>query len=221
MDIAKIMNISQFLVQVSITVLPIGVAASSYIAQQKNSSAGLVALGAVWIGLMIFAASIFLNLSVIRTMEVKTPIQRRNFETKFQAGVSTFVIATICLVASPAGFATNQLITPKEVDLKLSSESIHFTISKPSAMNIVVTAHDINLKEYSSLSIDPVVSDPTCLAVSKVSEQPPAFAKGVWLTIWQISSQDTCANGDYSIVFNVETGRELRGQTQLLVKITP
>jgi hypothetical protein len=219
----RIYSIAQFLIQVSVAVLPIGAAVSGFIAQQERSISVFYSLGLVWLGLFLIACSVFINLKVVTTKEPSSPAERKRLERNFYLAITPFIIGTLFMVVSPLGYVYNQFLVPPKIALKSTSDIVKLVLTKDNTVEtkIVVIANDMPLEDFAHLAVKAIVTDDTCLLVSKIGEQSPIYDNDTWLTEWNVSANISCLPGDYVIIFKVWDGKYMRGHTQVVVKITP
>lgn len=216
---------AQSIIGLAIGVLPLGAGVSVYITQQDTSLPTFLLTGVLWSGLLIIVASVIASLRVIRTPEPMTPGDRPILAKKYQLAVTLFTIGVLLIALAIGGFATKKLISPEEISLKLSSESVEFDskISILTEAQIFLIADNVNVKSYPSLHIETIISDSKCLTVTKIGDQPPVYSNDTWISIWKISKQPACCclNGDYNVTFKIWKWTELVSQVTLTIRFMP
>lgn len=223
MDTSRLYNIAQVMIQISIAVLPIGAGASGYIAQQNNSDPNRISLLLIWLGLFTIAISIFINLRVIKSKEPATPAERKRLDNTLSAGIITFIIGTLFLVASPAGFAINQVRSPNRLDVSISSKNIVIQQVKaaPVERNVVLTVMNINKREITDTKVEVVILNKQCISAIKTNEIKPISDRDTWISEWNITTQPTCPIGDQIIQFKFLKNGLVIGQSGLIINIKP
>lgn len=216
----RIYRMAQFQTQIAIAILPIGAGVAGFISQQPLTFPILAALGLVWLGLAAITVSIIFSLKVIRT-EPGNYDKRKKMERDYGIAIFTFIVGIFFLIISPFGFPLNKYVTPSQIEMKPSSEIYRVSYSQDNSPNltVVIYSKDIPSQEYRSLQIKPEASESACLFVTKLNDLPPEYTHDTWLTIWSVSMSPSCAYGDYVILFKLWQGRNLRGQTSVVIKI--
>jgi hypothetical protein len=211
------------MIQISIAVLPIGAGASGYIGQQKQTSPILISLILLWLGLLTIAISVFINLRVIKSKEPSTSGERKSLDSTLSAGVIAFIVGTLFLVASPAGFAVNQMITPNHFDVSLSSRSIAIQQSKnsPVERNVVLTATNISTRQIENTKVEAITLDKQCVSAVKTNEVKPISDGDAWILEWKVTIEPVCPVGDQIVQFKFLTNNIVSGQSSLVLNIKP
>ncbi|MBN8655355.1 MAG: hypothetical protein J0M11_06410 [Anaerolineae bacterium] len=216
----RIHGMAQFQIQIAITILPIGAGIAGFISQQTYTTPILLALGMVWAGLFVIALSIVFCLNAIKIQPGRLR-QRENLEKNYFGGSAALIIGMLFLVISPIGFPLNKFATRSQIEMSALGKEYRFSLSKNTS-NLITTnilSKDITTQDYPYLRIEPVISDETCIAVTKKKEIPPKYDQDTWLTVWNITVDSTCSFGDYVVIFKLWHETDLRGQTQVTVKI--
>ena len=222
MEETRIQSVARTLLQICITILPIGAGASSFISSQDRSLPILIALGFVWIALITISYSSFLLLNVLQ-FERGDPQQTADNKNRFDKSIRIFILGTIFLVISPGGFAFNQIRPPSHLDINISRENLAVTQTKvyPVERVVVLTISNVKNLNINSIKVDVISSDAQCLSVDKANEILPFSNGNTWITSWKITIFPTCPIGDEIVQFNILKEENIVGQLNLIINILP
>jgi hypothetical protein len=222
MEETRIQSVAKTLLQVCITILPIGAGASSFISQQEYSLPILTALGFVWLGLIAISYCSFLLLKVLQ-FERGSPEQNENNKDTFDNGVRIFVLGTLFLVLSPLGFALDQIAPPDHITMNLSSSTLVVERDETTTLSrdIILTVTNIEERDIAQTYFQVRSLRNGCISTGKISEILPMEKNDAWITSWRVTIQPTCPIGDELLQFKILKRGEMIGQTNLIVSIDP
>jgi len=222
MEETRIQSVAKTLLQICVTILPIGAGASSFISQQEYSFPILTALGLVWLGLIAISYCSFLLLKVLQ-FERGSPQQIEDNRITFNTGIRIFILGTLLLVLSPAGLALDQIAPPKPLAMDLSSSTLAIQGNTASPLSRDIILRIMNIEEAdlsrSYLRVEPL--DKGCLWARKVKEALPAPGNDTWITSWRVTIRPTCPFGDELLQFKLWEDGQIVGQANLVVSINP
>ncbi len=220
MDENKIQSVAITLLQICITILPIGAGASSYISQQDQSAPVLVSMGFVWAGLILLSLSAFLLLGVLQFSRGNA-LQIAKNEAKFRGAIVFFIAGTIFLVLSPGGFAYHSFFSLPNSVLRLSSDTL--TVSLPKDGRIETTINTIidglESSEINSMKLESLSMDVSCTTITQRNEIKPIQKGDSWVVVWEIEMEPTCQPGDYVILFKLSKDNITLESSELILKI--
>lgn len=138
-------NIAQTLVQIALAVLPIAAGASGFLAQDHASFELFIAIGFVWVGMLLMSASIFLNLHVLRLSDPTNQAGWRSLRRKYNSAISVFIIGILFLVAAPIGLMVPSL-KPSSPEILIHFEpksiTVHMVDKTSSSQSIVLVVEN-------------------------------------------------------------------------------
>ena len=222
MEESQIHSVSKTLLQICITVLPIGAGASSFISQQEHTPSVFIALGLVWAGLLTISYCSYILIRVLQ-FEGGSPGKVDENKARFNNSIRLFILGTLFLVLSPIGFAINQMMPPTHPIIELYRQTLAVNKQEDKSKNqeVVLTISKLDTSEIPKSLIHVVSLNQQCISASKTNEILPWGENGAWITSWQISTQYTCPFGDQLIQFVVLNNGESIAQTNLIVNVTP
>ena len=213
---------SASLTQIALTVLPIGIGASGYLFLQDQSIATTVSLILVWLGLVMLAVVIFINLNTFRTKNPSNIEEKNKLNKRFNCAIIFFVIGTIFLITAPIGFAASALFTKEpQIEFDLSSDLITSKANNQLVEYIFVSSFRFSDVSFSKAGINHTVTPDNCIEITGGNSNVTPKLNEIGLLDWILRINPECAIGDYVVLFTVTDGDEILAEEQLLVHIIP
>jgi hypothetical protein len=211
METSRVYNIAQFLIQISIAILPLGAGVSGVIFQQDHSLSIWISISLIWIGLIAFAISIYVNLTVLRTSPENAD-EILMHEKKLTTAVNIFIAGVAVLLISPLGMLFQNT---QRVIVASSNEIILFQSTTSSVKSrIMFTVSPVKDK----ITITSEAGLPVCIHARELWSRT-LQDNTTFVSTWEISSDPGCAFGDYILNFNVEENKIQIKQESIIVKI--